>query len=148
VKPLTVVSVCEAYDIHEPLEAWVADQKVGRITRGDLIELRRRMKRGLPLVGPGRLEAELFETHQAFHAYLVGLSGNDLLRESYRRLSVNALTARAFSGHLDSGTDGAAEHVEAFPEGDLQRLGAAIGPRVETGERFAREAIDQAGRVL
>jgi hypothetical protein len=59
--------------------------------------------------------------------------------------------ARMLSGDLDSGTDVAAEHVEAFEAfeaGDLQRAGAAIGLHVETGKRLAREALGQAGRVL
>ncbi len=57
VKPLRVVPGCEAHDIREALELWVADQTVGRITRGDPTELRRQMERTLPVVDPGRLES-------------------------------------------------------------------------------------------
>jgi hypothetical protein len=56
--------------------------------------------------------------------------------------------ARVLSGDLDSRTDVAAEHVEAFQERGLRRVSAAIRPHVETGKRLAREAIEQAGRVL
>jgi DNA-binding GntR family transcriptional regulator len=151
VKPLTVASVCEAYDVREALELWAAERTVGRIAPGDLAELRRLMERTLPMVGPGRLAPGFFETNQAFHDFQIGLAGNELLRESYRRLSVNALMARVLSGELDPGSDIAAEHVElveAFEREDLERVGAAIGLHVETGKRLAREAIEQAGGVL
>ena len=151
VKPLTVASVCEAYDVREALELWAARHTVGRVTPGDLAELRRLMERTLPMVGPGHLAAGFFETNQAFHDFQIGLAGNELMRESYRRLSVNALMARVLSGHLDSGSDVAAEHVElveAFEREDLQRVRAAITVHVETGKRLAREAIEQAGGVL
>jgi DNA-binding GntR family transcriptional regulator len=151
VKPLTVASVCEAYDVREALELWAADHTVGRVTPGDLGELRRLMERTLTMVGSGGLAAGFFETNQAFHDFQVGLAGNELLRESYRRLSVNALMARVLSGDLDSGGDVAAEHVElveAFERGDLDRVAAAIRLHVETGKRLAREAIEQAGGVL
>ena len=151
VRPLTVASVCEAYDVREALELWAADHTVGRIAPGDLAELRRLMERTLAMVGPGRLAAGFFETNQAFHDFQIGLAGNDLMRESYRRLSVNALMARVLSGDLDSDSDVAAEHVElveAFEAEDRQRVGAAIRLHVETGKRLAREAIEQAGGVL
>jgi DNA-binding GntR family transcriptional regulator len=151
VKPLTVASVCEAYDVREALELWAADHTVGRVTPGDLGELRRLMERTLAMVGPGGLAAGFFETNQVFHDFQIGLAGNELLRESYRRLSVNALMARVLSGDLDSGSDVAAEHVElveAFEGGNLDRVAAAIRLHVETGKRLAREAIEQAGGVL
>jgi DNA-binding GntR family transcriptional regulator len=151
VKPLTVASVCEAYDVREALELWAADHTVGRIAPGDLAELRRLMERTLAMVGLGRLAAGFFETNQAFHDFQIGLAGNELMRESYRRLSVNALMARVLSGDLGSGSDVAAEHVElveAFEREDLERVCAAISLHVQTGKRLAREAIEQAGGVL
>ncbi len=151
VKPLTVVSVCEAYDVREALELWAADRTVGRVAPAELAELRRLMELTLPMVGPGRLAAGFFETNQAFHDFQIGLAGNELMRESYRRLSVNALMARVLSGDLDAGTDVAAEHVElveAFEGENLERVVAAIRLHVETGKRLAREAIEQAGGVL
>jgi DNA-binding GntR family transcriptional regulator len=150
VKPLTVASVCEAYDVREALELWAAERTVGRVPPADLAELRRLMERTLPMVGPGGLAAGFFETNQAFHDFQVGLAGNWLLRESYRRLSVNALMARVLSGDLDSGSDVAAEHVElveAFEGEDIDRVAAAIRVHVETGKRLAREAIERAGGV-
>src|SRR5258708_5083015 len=57
VKPLTVASVCEAYDVREALELWVAEQTVGRVAPGELAELRRLMERTLPMVGAGGLAA-------------------------------------------------------------------------------------------
>jgi len=151
VRPLTVASVCEAYDVREALELWAARHTVGRVTPGDLVELRRLMERTLPMAGPGRLAAGFFETNQAFHDFQIGLAGNELMRESYRRLSVNALMARVLSGDIDSGSDVAAEHVEiveAFEREDLRRVSTAISLHVETGKRLAREAIEQAGGVL
>ena len=151
VKPLTVASVCEAYDVREALELWAAQHTVGRIAPGDLAELRRLMERTLPMVGPGRLAAGFFETNQAFHDFQIGLAGNELMRESYRRLSVNALMARVLSGDLDTGADVVAEHVElveAFEAGDRRRAARAIKIHVETGKELAVAAIEQAGGVL
>src|SRR4051812_23467037 len=112
VKPLTVASVCDAYDVREALELWAADRTVGRVDRGELAELRRLMERTLPTVGPGRLAAGFFETNQAFHDFQIGLAGNELLRESYRRLSVNALMARVLSGDSERLSAIAGEHIE------------------------------------
>jgi DNA-binding GntR family transcriptional regulator len=151
VKPLTVASVCDAYDMREALELWVAAQTVGRIAPGDLAELRRRMERTLPNVGAGRLASGFFETNQAFHDFLVGLAGNELMRESYRRLSVNALMARVLSGDSERVTAVAAEHVEiveAFEAGDRRWAARAIRIHVETGKELAVAAIEQAGGVL
>src|SRR5262249_42408751 len=151
VRPLTVASVCEAYDVREALELWAADHTVGRVSPGDLAELRRLMERTLPMAGPGRLAPGFFDTNQAFHDFQIGLAGNELMRESYRRLSVNALMARVLSGELDSGSDVAAEHVElveAFEGEDRERVVAAIRLHGETGKRLERDAIEQAGGVL
>jgi len=151
VKPLTVASVCEAYDVREALELWAADRTVGRVAPAELAELRRRMERTLPMVGAGRLGDGFFETNQAFHDFQIGLAGNELMRESYRRLSVNALMARVLSGDATSAGDVGAEHVEiveAFEQEDLERARAAISAHVETGKRLAREAIEHQGGVL
>ena len=151
VKPLTVASVVEAYDVREALELWAADRTVGRVAAGDLAELRRLMERTLAMLGRGRVTAGYFETNQAFHDFQIALAGNELLHESYRCLSVNALMARVLSGDLDAADDVAAEHVElveAFEGEDLERVAAAISRHVATGKRLAREAIERAGGVL
>jgi len=151
VKPLTVASVCEAYDVREARELWAADRTVGRVAPAELAELRRRMERTLPMVGAGRLADGFFETNQAFHDFQIGLAGNELMRESYRRLSVNALMARVLSGDATSAGDVGAEHVEiveAFEQEDLERARAAISAHVDTGKRLAREAIEHKGGVL
>jgi len=145
VKPLTVASVCEAYDVREALELWAAEQTVGRIAPGDLAELRRLMERTLLLA------TEFFETNQAFHDFQIGLAGNGLMRESYRRLSVNALMARVLNGDSRGLSDVAAEHavlVEAFEAGDRRQAARAIKIHVETGKELAVAAIEQAGGVL
>ena len=151
VKPLTVASVCEAYDVREALELWAAEHTVGRIAAGELTELRHRMERTLPMVGATRLSPGFFDTNQAFHDFQIGLAGNELMRESYRRLSVNALMARVISGDSNQVSDLAAEHVElveAFEAGDRRRAARAIKIHVETGKELAVAAIEQAGGVL
>ena len=151
VKPLTVASVCEAYDVREALELWAAEHTVGRIAAGELTELRHRMERTLPMVGATRLAPGFFETNQAFHDFQIGLAGNELMRESYRRLSVNALMARVIGGDSNQVTDLATEHVElveAFEAGDRRRAARAIKIHVETGKELAVAAIEQAGGVL
>jgi len=151
VKPLTVASVCEAYDVREALELWAAEHTVGRIAAGELTELRHRMERTLPMVGATRLSPGFFDTNQAFHDFQIGLAGNELMRESYRRLSVNALMARVLGGDSNQVSDLAAEHVElveAFEAGDRRRAARAIKIHVETGKELAVAAIEQAGGVL
>ena len=151
VKPLTVASVCEAYDVREALELWAAEHTVGRIAAGELKELRHRMERTLPMVGATRLSPGFFDTNQAFHDFQIGLAGNELMRESYRRLSVNALMARVIGGDSNQVTDLATEHVElveAFEAGDRRRAARAIEIHVESGKELAVAAIEQAGGVL
>ena len=151
VKPLTVASVCQAYDVREALELWAAEHTVGRIAAGELAELRHRMERTLPMVGATRLSPGFFDTNQAFHDFQIGLAGNELMRESYRRLSVNALMARVIGGDSNQVTDLATEHVElveAFEAGDRRRAARAIKIHVETGKELAVAAIEQAGGVL
>lgn len=153
VKPLTVASVCEAYDVREALELWVADHTVGRVAPGELAELRRLMERTLVMLERRRIRDYdgYFATNQAFHDFLVGLAGNELMRASYRRLSVNALMARVLTGHGDRQNNLAEEHeeiVEAFEAGDGRRAAAAIKAHVATGKELAVAAIDDAGGVL
>ena len=153
VRPLTAASVCEAYDVREALELWVADRCVGRIAPAELAELRRRMLRTLEMLEGRRIvdQPGYFTTNQAFHDFLVGLAGNELLRESYRRLSVNALMARVLTGQDVSQTNVAAEHVElveAFEARDARRAARAIRVHVQTGKELAVAAIEQAGGVL
>jgi DNA-binding GntR family transcriptional regulator len=153
VKPLTVDSVCEAYDVREALELWVADHTVGRIAPGELAELRRLMERTLVMLERRRIRdyEGYFATNQAFHDFLVGLAGNELLRESYRRLSVNALMARVLTGHGERQSNLAEEHVElveAFEMGDRRRAVKAIRAHIATGKALAVAALEQAGGVL
>jgi DNA-binding GntR family transcriptional regulator len=153
VRPLTAALVCEAYDVREALELHAAEKSVGRLRPEELAELRRLMERTLVMLDGRRLAdtGGYIATNQAFHDYQVGLAGNALLLDTYRRLSVNALMERVLSGQVDRGTDVGAEHVElveSFEAGDLGRISAAIRVHVETGKRLACEAIEQAGGVL
>jgi DNA-binding GntR family transcriptional regulator len=153
VKPLTAASVSEAYDVREALELWAADHTVGRVARGDLAELRRLMEQTLEMLEGRRIADRdgYFATNQAFHDFQVGLAGNELLRENYRRLSVNALMARVLTGQNDRLSNVAAEHVElveAFEAGDPRRVARAITTHVETGKQLAVAAIEEAGGVL
>ncbi len=153
VKPLTVASVCEAYDVREALELWAADHTVGRVAPGELAELRRLMERTLAMLERRRIVdySGYFATNQAFHDFQVGLAGNELMRESYRRLSVNALMARVLTGHGERQSNLAEEHVElveAFEAGDRRRAAQAIKAHVATGKELAVAAIEQAGGVL
>jgi len=153
VKPLTPRVVCEAYDLREALELHVADRTVGRVSPEQLAELRRLMERTLAMVDGRRLADRrgYIATNQAFHDYLAGLAGNELLVDTYRRLSVNALMERVLSGLNDASSDIAAEHIElvaAFEAPDLGRAQKVIRAHVETGKRLAMEAFEQSGGVL
>jgi DNA-binding GntR family transcriptional regulator len=153
VKPLTRDSLCEAHEVREALELWAAEETVGRIAPGDLAELRRLMELTLENVDGLRIvdQAGFIATNQAFHDFQVGLAGNGLLRESYRRLSVNALMARVLTEQGDRSSNVAAEHVElveAFEAGLLRRVKAAIRVHVQTGKELAIAAIEHAGGVL
>ncbi len=153
VKPLTPAVVREAYDVREALELHAAEKTVGRVPAEQLAELRRLMERTLSMVEGRRLADRrgYIATNQAFHDHQVGLAANDLLLQTYRQLSVNALMERVLAGPDARGGDVAAEHVElveAFEAADLARVGAAIRAHVETGKQLALEAIERAGGVL
>jgi DNA-binding GntR family transcriptional regulator len=153
VKPLTTTVVCEAYGVREALELHAAEKTVGRVSPEQLAELRRLMERTLSMVDGRRLADRrgYIATNQAFHDYQVGLAENELLLETYRHLSVNALMERVLAGPDAAGGDVAAEHielVEALEAADLPRLRTVIRVHVETGKRLAVEAIEQAGGVL
>jgi DNA-binding GntR family transcriptional regulator len=153
VRPLTVASVCEAYDVREALELWVADHTVGRIGPAGLGELRRLMELTLAMLEGRRIvdRSGYIATNQAFHDYQVALAGNELLRETYRRLSVNELMARVLTAQASAASDVAAEHVElveGYEAGDVARVRAAIRRHVETGKVLASAAIEQAGGIL
>jgi DNA-binding GntR family transcriptional regulator len=153
VKPLTVTVVEEAYEVREALELQAARRSVGSAGTQALAELRRLMERTLAMLDGRRIvdRRGYIRTNQAFHDHQVGLAGNALLVEIYRRLSVNALMERVLYGAVGNEGDLAFEHValvEAFEAGDLARAETAIRAHVDTGRSLARAAVARAGGVL
>jgi DNA-binding GntR family transcriptional regulator len=135
------------------LELFAADVTVGRVDAEGLRELRRLMEETLRLVEDAKFvdKRGYMLANNAFHEYLIDLTGNATLLATYRSLNVHQLMERVLAGPATAAGDSSAQHqriVEAYEAGDLEAARAAIVANVETGKRLVLEAIEEAGGVL
>jgi DNA-binding GntR family transcriptional regulator len=144
VTPVTVKLVEDAYDVRLALELLAAHKTVGRATPSQLAELRRLMLATMPRPG-----GDWHRPNREFHAYQIALAGNEVLVDSYGRITVNILMERITAGTEARWlADVSADHVEiveAYEAGDLPRLERALRRHNQTGRRVAGEAIAARG---
>src|SRR4051795_13677570 len=85
VRSLSKDEFLEAYQVREALEWMAVRLAVPRLSEEDLAALRRLIDEMEEHAARDEVD-EFFEANSAFHAYLVALSGNARLQETYRQL--------------------------------------------------------------
>lgn len=147
IAPIDLRAVEDSLEGRRAIEIGVAELSVGRVTSGEIAELRRRMERTLPLIVDGRfVDVHRYATaNAAFHEYLVGLAKSDALLLAYRRLGLPGILARslrssnvAFEGLL-------ADHrelVQTFEAGDVVRAKEVIDRHTDHAKLTHRRAFE------
>jgi len=153
VRPLTATLMSEAHDVRCALELFAADRTVGRLSAGQLLEMRRLLERTVELVRNFELveKDEYMRANKAFHEYLVDLAANSQLSHAYRALSLHELMERVLAGPNLAAGNSSHEHraiVCAYEVGDLPAARAAIVANIETGKQLALETIRSQGGAL
>jgi DNA-binding GntR family transcriptional regulator len=147
VTPITADAIDDGYDVRLALELFAAERAIGRVTRAQMAEFRRRLHASIKAISGDGWDA----ANAQFHEFQIELAGNDLLGAHYRELSVNLMMQVVRGGQVEGGEYLAAEHcaiVDTIEDGDLDRARAAIRTHVESGRRIALEALANAGGEL
>lgn len=120
-----------AFEAKLVIDLGVARLVAGRTDPWQVAELRRLAEAMLPLVANGRItDAEAYvRAGVAFQEHVITLTGNDTLLDTYRRLSIADIMARALS-HPDplreQLTRGRLRLADAYESGDLARIERVI----------------------
>jgi len=148
-RPLTARLAEQAIEARSLMEIAVAEAVVGQIAPNDVAELRRHAEAALASVtrDPPDLRA-LAESGRAFHEKFVGLTGNEILVDIYRRLGVEAIWLRALrhqQGPRYLGPDYLVDLVDACEAGKIDRVRELLRDHSLEARRIARGAIEAAG---
>lgn len=149
----TIKASNEAFDARCAMELGVADMVVGRLSEEKLAGLRERLEVMKPLISNDRFVhfEHYLEANNAYHEYLVGLTGNEALVNSYRALSMRGLMIRVLRSSEKTSDKVIEDHVrltESFVRGDLETAKKIIRDHTELAKRRAREAVlEAAGRT-
>jgi DNA-binding GntR family transcriptional regulator len=154
VRPITTRLMQETHDARLALELFAVEEAIGRIPPETMAALREALERTIEPVRDGELvdKRAYLRANEAFHELIVGLPGNSVVAEMYRRLNVHRLMERAYlSLDVSAAGNSSAEHtaiVEGLAARDLDGARTAVRANAETGKRLAAAAIEQAGGVL
>jgi 4-nitrophenol 2-monooxygenase / 4-nitrocatechol 4-monooxygenase, reductase component len=136
VRAIETEDIEDAYAARRAIELGAAELSVGRAQAEDVAELRRLMEETLPLVDGERfVDVDRWvHANAAFHEHMVGLAGCETLLQTYRRLGLTAIDARALQS--DDRADGILleDHrrlVEAYEAGDVEAARDVINRHVE-----------------
>jgi len=143
--PIDDRTVDQAFEAKLAIDLGVARLLAGRTDRWQVAGLRRLAEAMLPLVVDGRItDADAYvRAGVAFHEYMIALTGNDVLLEAYRRLSIGDIMAAAAPSYSDPRreqlTRGRLRLVDAYESGDLARIERVITMqhRLSTGVQHA-----------
>jgi DNA-binding GntR family transcriptional regulator len=157
ITPIDMKTLQEAYDARCDIEVGVVERTVGRTSRDDLAELRKRMETTLPLIVNYRfVDFECYvEANRAFHEYMVSLAKNNALLEAYRRLSVEGIVWRVMQrmpDNFENASEAAVtDHrrlLEAYESGDVACAKSVIVGHSERAKRVYQRAIELSGGLV
>lgn len=150
--PLDITTAAQALDARYMIEAAVAEGVAGRVGDRDLAELRALALRAIGCVRETPPDiAGLARGSRAFHERFVGLMGNDITADFYRRLRIDSIWWRALRHrdgprYIDPGY--LLELVDACAQGDVAEAQRLLRKHAEEARQVAHEAIERAGGVV
>jgi len=153
VKPLDVATSNGAHDTRMAIELGVAEMTVGRLSHGDLSELRRLAQVTVDVLGrddPDGLAAYA-RANQEFHRFLVATAGVSELSAVYEQLSIADLISRALRTPDEIGTVLAREHLElvqAYERADRDGVREIIARHTAHAKQTQQRGIERAGGQL
>ena len=153
VTPLDVAISDDTHDAKLAIELGAADLVVGRLSAGQLGELRDLAEAAGTHVHGGRfhdLDGYITANH-AFHRFLVDATGVRALAEAYEELSVPDVMARALPLDVAADPHLASDHfelVDALERGDLPAVRRVLTGHNERAKATQREGIRRSGGVL
>jgi flavin reductase (DIM6/NTAB) family NADH-FMN oxidoreductase RutF/DNA-binding GntR family transcriptional regulator len=150
--PLDTRSALQALEARCMIEVAVAETVAGQIDDHEAQDLRLLADAACQSVqeAPPDLRA-LARAAAAFHERFVGLLGNDVTSDFYRRLQVESIWLRAlrqFDGPRYSDPRYLRELVDKCVGGDADGAKRVVLDHAEKASRIARDAIERAGGVV
>ena len=125
VTPVTAEALAEGYDVRLALELHAAERTVGRVTVGELEELRTLLDQTASSIS----HEEWDSANAAFHEFQIDLARNELLSGFYRELSVNLMMQVVRGGRVEGHSDLVTEHARTIMSGtpaELERIALAL----------------------
>ena len=157
ITPIDVKTSDDTFEARCAIELGAADLAVGRLSKDELAELRKRMEATLPLIAGNRfVDFERYvEANTAFHEYVVSLAKSSALLDVYRRLSIEGImwriiwrTIPVFDQANEELTAGHRRIVEAYEKGDKELAKREIVNHNEHSKLTCRKAIEVAGGLV
>jgi len=157
ITPIDVKTSDDTFEARCAIELGAADLAVGRLSKDELAELRKRMEATMPLIAGNRfVDFERYvEANTAFHEYLVSLAKSSALLDVYRRLSIDGIMWRIIWRTIpvfdQANEELTADHrriVEAYEKGDKELARREIVNHNEHSKLTCRKAIEVAGGLV
>ncbi|MFT4468886.1 flavin reductase [Arthrobacter sulfonylureivorans] len=124
IAPVPESIIFESYTAKLAIELGVAESTVGRVSQGQLTQLRQYMEATFEFIKDDRFtdpEAWI-QANERFHEYMVELAGSKILLDTYRRLGLPGLNARTINRSTYATAELLNDHrklVEAYENKDL-----------------------------
>lgn len=151
-QPITAQTTDAAYDGRATIESGVIASHLGRLTDGDVAELRRIVSEleALRAEEAGDLDAFL-ALNVAYHDRLVSVAGSAALADAFRRLGIGtvwrqALTAEEWSRQLETGH--VRDLTEALAARDVDAAQEALAAHTAFAKKLARDVIARHGGTV
>jgi len=157
ITPIDVKTSDDTFEARCAIELGAADLAVGRLSKDELAEFRKRMEATLPLVAGNRVvDFERYvEANTAFHEYLVSLAKSSALLDVYRQLSIEGIMWRIIWRTIpvfdQANEELTADHrriMEAYEKGDKELAKREIVNHNERSKLTCRKAIEVAGGLV
>jgi flavin reductase (DIM6/NTAB) family NADH-FMN oxidoreductase RutF/DNA-binding GntR family transcriptional regulator len=157
ITPIDVKTSDDTFDARCAIELGAADLAVGRLSKDELAEFRKRMEATLPLVAGNRfVDFERYVVaNTAFHEYVVSLAKSSALLDVYRRLNIEGIMWRVIWRTIpvfdQANEELTADHrriVEAYEKGDKELAKREMVNHNERSKLTCRKAIEVAGGLV